>query len=366
MYLLDAMNHVKRIKKAMEELGGTATINFSDFSMDAHVGERAIHLYPQFSKVQQGKVSYTTEFGDEVGVFNGWYAMANKYWDFSSEKLKFKELVRERGLQTPAYFFDRSTSPRDVIIKHTTSSFGDTLRGPFREVGEHAPETLLKEGEYYEQFIFGLIVKVWYWNGKPICLKIRNMPTLECDGISTFGELLATERAIITKYHSEDWFDLQDWHILDLMLDYQGVRVEDILPAGHRVLLDYRYNNCWLKLTWVHDNALPTCDIPVVRDQLGRAGELLWNEIPEPMRQDTMFTIDAILDSRDCLWLLEINSNPQVHPDVYSSMLRDLFSREPAQENVAALPVAPMPAAIPATQWTPSPQSILPQAKYRS
>ena len=363
MFQLDLMNHVKRVRRAMEELGGKAHIDTSDLSLDATIADRTLHFYPQFTRIKDNRRQYTYEFTDDIQVFNGWYPVLNKWWEFSSEKLKFKELLMERGLRTPAYFLDKNARPADVIIKHTTSSFGDGLRGPFKTVGEHAPETLLKDGEYYEQFIFGSIVKIWYWNETPICLKLRDMPVLKGDGSSTVQQLLDNERAIIAKYHSDDWFDLQDWNVLYGLLDYQGTNANAILPHGRQVLIDYRYNHCWVRMTWVPDNALPTCGIQGLREQLNEAGRTLWNEIPDPMRQDTVYTVDAILDSRDSLWFLEMNSNPQVHPDIYLPMFRDLFSRPTAPSPIVDAPPKPMPALLPQMNWVPNGDSIYQQVK---
>jgi hypothetical protein len=100
-----------------------------------------------------------------------------------------------------------------------------------------------------------------------------------------------------------------------------------------------------------------------LQEQLEEAGRILWKEIPDPMRQDTVYTVDAILDSRDCLWFLEMNSNPQVHPDVYLPMLRNLFSRVPAPAKAIDPPSDAAPPAIPQMQWAPNRDSIFQQVK---
>src|SRR5262249_49940846 len=148
----------------------------------------------------------------------------------------------------------------------------------------------------------------------------------------------------------------------DGLLAYQGLSANDVLPLGHQVLLDYRYNNCWLKMNWGPDNVLPTCGMVELREQLEDAGKVLWKEIPESVRQDTMYTLDAILDSRDCLWWLEMNSNPQVHPDVYLPMLRDLFARVPSQQR-AGEPPSPSPPGMPLVQPGPGSHSPLLQVE---
>jgi D-alanine-D-alanine ligase-like ATP-grasp enzyme len=52
-------------------------------------------------------------------------------------------------------------------------------------------------------------------------------------------------------------------------------------------------------------------------EELRTVGKVLWQTIPEELRQGVLFTVDAVLDDQGQLWLLETNSNPAVHPDVY-------------------------------------------------
>jgi len=61
-------------------------------------------------------------------------------------------------------------------------------------------------------------------------------------------------------------------------------------------------------------------------EQLHRSGEVFWHGIPEAVRQDTLFTVDGILDRTGTARFLEINSNPAAHPDVYQPMLQGLFA----------------------------------------
>ncbi len=40
-----------------------------------------------------------------------------------------------------------------------------------------------------------------------------------------------------------------------------------------------------------------------------------------------MFSLDAIEDAEGCLWFLEANCNPQLHPACYPWMLNAIFER---------------------------------------
>jgi hypothetical protein len=50
------------------------------------------------------------------------------------------------------------------------------------------------------------------------------------------------------------------------------------------------------------------------------------------------FVLDAIVDDRDQPWLLEVNSNPQGHPDVYPLMLDGLFGPRQAPVRIGLVP----------------------------
>src|SRR6266404_8668354 len=122
------MNHMKCVKTALAELGGSASVNTADFTLDVRIGGRHRRLYPQFLVIRDLKRAYEFDFTEEVLDFNGWYPILNKNWDISSEKLKFKALLNEHGFRTPFHAFDAKARPRDVIIKQSSSSFGDSLR----------------------------------------------------------------------------------------------------------------------------------------------------------------------------------------------------------------------------------------------
>jgi hypothetical protein len=51
---------------------------------------------------------------------------------------------------------------------------------------------------------------------------------------------------------------------------------------------------------------------------------VFWRGIPEGVRQNTLFTVDGILDRTGVARFVEINSNPAVHPDAYLPMLEGL------------------------------------------
>jgi hypothetical protein len=50
-------------------------------------------------------------------------------------------------------------------------------------------------------------------------------------------------------------------------------------------------------------------------------GLRLVEAIPPESRPQTLFTVDAVLDREQKLWVLEMNSNPTVHPLAYPAIV---------------------------------------------
>ena len=77
--------------------------------------------------------------------------------------------------------------------------------------------------------------------------------------------------------------------------------------------------------------------------QLIECGPVLWQGVPEPLRAATLFTVDAMFDDKEQLWLLEMNCNPVCHPSVYPLMFETLFGPADTQEEAAQLPASALP-----------------------
>jgi hypothetical protein len=75
----------------------------------------------------------------------------------------------------------------------------------------------------------------------------------------------------------------------------------------------------------------------------------LWRSIPEPLRPASLYTVDAIADAEERIWLLEMNCNPAVHPDAYPVMFEGLFGAplDAAGREPASMPPPPPASALP-------------------
>lgn len=58
-----------------------------------------------------------------------------------------------------------------------------------------------------------------------------------------------------------------------------------------------------------------------LREQLLRIGRASWSAIPEAVRAGTAYIVDAVLASDRTIRVLEMNSNPFLHPLIYRHMI---------------------------------------------
>jgi hypothetical protein len=87
---------------------------------------------------------------------------------------------------------------------------------------------------------------------------------------------------------------------------------------------DYRYVSPFNPTLYANHNVLHRLtDEPLVQ-RFSEAGKRMWPRIPGPPGRQIGFVLDAIVDANGQPWFLEINSNPQLHPDGYGAMLDGL------------------------------------------
>lgn len=331
-YQTSLLFHCRALQSLLPRFRAQATLSFRNFSVELRGRGRYFHLAPQFTYREQGRLSYFPRMRDDTLGFVGWLPYFNKRWPAGSEKLAFKELCAANGLRTPPYSTQSADALGGVLIKHRFSSFGNGMRGPFAKADQGGAQCRLGESEYYEEFVPGRIAKAWYWDERPVCLEIFDMPTLTGDGAHTFFELVAAQ----VQFPGEPPGRAH----LEALARYQGVSADDPLPAGAKLIADFRYGSPLFQLRVSHNaNVLAQHEKGEIGRQLAAAGPVFWQSIPENARQATLYTVDAIIDGEDRVWFLEMNCNPMVHPDAYFSMLEGLFG--PAEAVATAAATAP-------------------------
>src|SRR6266487_3973022 len=180
--------HMKCINECISRFGLEATVNVRNFQLEVRGRNRYFHMVPQYVYFDEGRMRYTPHLRSDSKLFLGWLPYFNKRWPLAIDKLGFKEFCSVNNLRTPAYWLRADDSVRDFIVKQRASSFGYGIRGPFRSIDPSDRRCRLAEDEYYEKFQTGKIAKIWYWNEKPVCLEMRDMPTVSGNGVQSLYE----------------------------------------------------------------------------------------------------------------------------------------------------------------------------------
>jgi len=327
-YQRDLLNHFRELQPVLLRLGAEAFLDPCAFVLRLRSGGITRVLYPQFMAFTGGVRRYTMNFNSDAVRFIGWCPYVNRRWPLASEKLLFKEFAVQNGILTPDYSVDPSAAMEDVVVKRSVSSFGVSIKGPFRSSSEHSLDA--GAGEYFERFVPGRIAKVWYWNDQPVCLELERMPVVKGNGVSTIREVVG--RRLFQRGRRMVFESLAPF------LKYQGLTLDTVLERGKEQIVEFRYGSPLLVPDLASEVNLISNMIPYLESQMRDIGRKLWGAIPQHARPNTVFTVDAIVDEENRLWTLEMNSNPAIHPYVYPVMLESLFAAK--KETVAVAGVA--------------------------
>ncbi|MET3448198.1 hypothetical protein [Ralstonia sp. 1138] len=274
-------------------------------------------MSPRFVATINGQTAYIDSYHNHECGFVGWLPYRTKRWPLSTEKLMFKHYAAEHGLTTPLHWRDGPCRSEHFLVKPTRGSFGHGIRGPFRAGQYEEVVSTLAEGEYFEAYAIGRSTKIWYWSGVPYAMEVLAPPVLYGDGRRTVSEIAGTRRGSFDRAH--------DVSGSVAVLRWQGLSPDAILPKDATVLLDFRHISAYDPII-LRDRESLSRATPEVLAQVQHIGRVLLLGIPEEMRANTLFTVDAVLDGQDQLTLLEMNSNPMVHPKVYGAMLDETFA----------------------------------------
>lgn len=315
------LDHFKLLQSALRAYSAEAILGISDFVVYLRKDKEHKTLYPQFMAVIDGVRQYLPAPSEHAHMFAGWLPYRNKRWPLASDKLLFKQFAIEQGLHTPEFSVDSSSPLQNVIVKQAASSFGAQIMGPFRSSSEYRLDTARRE--YYEQFIEGSILKIWYWNAQPICMEMDEMPFVTGDGATTIENLILRRAGIRKRLSVEERQSLLSE--CDIVLRFFGMQRSTVLPRGVRQLIEFRYGTDLMR-----PNSRKVVDFRAESQHqlipsLEGIGAALYQAVPEDIRLGTLSTVDCILDTERRLWLLEVNSNPTVHPYVYPVMVASLF-----------------------------------------
>jgi hypothetical protein len=320
------MDHVKWLRIGVQSAGGDLLLAGNTMQALLRMGGRHWALYPQFLAITDGRSSYEPVWTDNVTHFAGWLPYTPRRWPVAGDKLTFKRFAAARGLPLPAFSVDPGSDMADVVVKRASSSFGRDIRGPFRSASETTLD--LTQSEYYERFVQGEILKIWYWDEHPVCMEVDTMAAVKGDGHSTWLQLVE-ERAHLVQRRGQALIErLRERS--RMVMDYSQVDPAAVPARGDKQLVDFRYGS-----ELMHPRGRRVVDLREPGDEshatLKDYGRALRSGIPEAPGQGVTFTVDAIRDTDGKIWLLEMNSNPTVHPLVYPQMVQALFAEVPSE-----------------------------------
>ncbi|MED5619664.1 hypothetical protein [Ideonella sp. BN130291] len=301
------LEHAKAVGAWARARHARTTIDAMDLSLTVRFESREFRLLPQFVGRRDGKQLVYFDVPDRFAIgFVGWLPYRAQGWDISLSKLDFKKAARDLDIPTPAHWLQLESVTAPFVVKRARGAFGYGMRGPFK--ASEAGKLSLQEGEYCEEFKWGRIARAWYWSGTLAVLEVFDMPRVTGDGSHTYAELLQRASPEAPADHE---------HLARL----QGVEPGDVPPAGTQVVCDYRYVSPFNPTVYENSNLLPRLAGTPLAQRFVDAGQRLWPRIPGPPGRQIGFALDAIVDANDQPWFLEVNSNPQWHPDIYGPML---------------------------------------------
>lgn len=318
-YLFQPLTHIRNVSHWAKTHGARHRLDIEKFTMEVDFNQQILTLMPRFQIHTPRGLGYSPEIGNE-GNFVGWLPYALKRWPIATDKLKFKEYCENNALPIPAYWLQGEAPNEDFIVKDRQGSFGQGIRGPFSPDNFNAIAEEMQPGFYCEKFIDGDAVKIWYWNDAPIFLERLPPRFLIGDGLRSVQDIAASRRGSFDISFSigADCLDYLAW---------QGMTADSIPDKGQQVKLGYRYASDFDPITVTDRSMLQSQSrkIPKLRGELDRFGQVLSQAIPTEIRQHAMFTLDAVVNENNDLFLLEANCNPMVHPLSYVHILDDIF-----------------------------------------
>lgn len=316
-YRRDFLWHSWMVHARLAELQAEASLDLRSFILDIKARNRCYSLYPRFMVRRGELIAYMRTPSAEAVGFAGWLPYENKRWPIGSGKFTFKEFCLRHGLATPGMWRSPHAGMRDFLVKHDLSSSADGMLGPFASYDAAAADQALPPGGYYEQFVRGDVVKAWFWENRLAAVDICPMPAVAGDGRRTMRQLIlaAVRRGKISS-----------WRTFETLARFQNTALDEAVPEGKTLLADYRYSSPLLQISLDTAPSLDRHRASPALASLEALAPVFWNGIPEDAKTAALYTVDGILDAEGKLWLLEMNCNPVVHPEVYPWMLESLFA----------------------------------------
>lgn len=310
MYKLVFMHHLDAVQTWAQQAGVHVHLASSSLALTLSRSSKQWFLAPRFVQQIGGKLSYTrTRQRDTTLV--GWVIPETPQLNLAQDKGVFKKFASDAGLLVPAGWNTGAALSDDFLIKTRQGSFGVDIQGPFKRSKQ---EVTLTKGEFCEQFIFGKSLKAWCWSGRVVALEVIEQPYLLGDGLRTVSELVAPRGSMDVRLPIEQ---------AQAYLHWQGLHLHSVLDDQQKAYLSFLYSSPFHNKSREDSNILSSVS-ERVRFQLSRAAMLSLQHFAPEHQKKVLYTLDGVLDVKERVWFLEINSHPMVHPSVYPHMLSSL------------------------------------------
>jgi hypothetical protein len=313
------LEHAKSVADWARANDARAFVDLDGLKLGVRRGSRVIEFAAQYvGHHPDGSLGYFSDVSPACIGFVGWLPYPVQRWDLSTSKLAFKDAMRGAGVRVPAGWTDLRAVDDAFIVKRDRSAFGYGIRGPFAAAMARDAGFYLRDGEFAEAFKTSRIARAWYWAGTPAVLEVFAMPCVLGNGESSVDALLRQRLAA----------DVDLPAGTDELARWQGLDLRRVPAAGRSLIADFRYVSPFNPTLYANSNRWAELCSTSIGDAFADAGRRVWTLIPGAPAQPKAFVLDAIVDDADRVWFLEVNSNAQLHPDLYGPMLDGLLGKE--------------------------------------
>jgi hypothetical protein len=312
--------HARTLHDLLAATGAQARVEMPELTVSVEGRGRRFELRPRFYVSDNGRWGFSPAPDRKASGFAGWLPHRDEQRPLVS-KIAFKEYCQEHGLPTPPMWRAPAEGMSAFLVKLDRSVNAQGMRGPFRSYSKDDPAQAPGDDRYYERFVLGRSVRTWFWEDRVAALEMYEMPVVTGDGCSTLRELM--ERRGRLGSASFPWDRIED------LARFQDAALDEPLAEHRRILADIRFGSPLIPAQPDSASTLARYRGSSLLGKLQVLAPLLWRAIPKELRAATLFTVDAVLDANEDLWLLEMTCDPAVHPEAYRPMLQT-FLPQPA------------------------------------
>ncbi len=330
MYLPLTLNHFRAVKSWADSCNAQVSLDIKNFELEVRFRNRYYTLKPRFVTGFRGRLSYAITLVKEATGFIGWLPYEFLDWDFAKDKLLFKKFLDDSKIKTPEIWSNGNEINGSFLRKGSLGSFGYQISGPYRKFEELPPTDTTSKGplanrpsvDFFEKFVLGTNLKVWFWGAQAIYAHVHPYPTVIGDGISTLRALIDARLGAVDAVYTGEG----DQENLAASLKFQGVQLSEVLDAGGEVWLDFRYGRRYepAVATAESDSDLAKVNSQI-REQIDQAGSKVGAEVMRRFKAPVLYSLDGVVDVDGTVWWLEVNSNPMLPPEGYPFIFMSLF-----------------------------------------